>query len=174
MSRQIAVREGARRQHRVVALYAAIQCWVRKLDAIVIERSDLERLIGLERFKSKRWTWLQKDMQPYFEHIEIIEIQGRKKSLGSLYASRVPLELPTGSLSTEQRIAQMQANGFKIEPLVLWNDDFDEDIDIPDFVQPFHAAFGSHDERLLSAYLMLLSQGHLAPKNLPGLPYSKK
>jgi len=136
----------------------------------VIERSDLERLIGLERFRSKRWAWLQKDMEPYFEHIEIIEIQGKKKSLGSLYASRVPFDIPYGSLSTNKRVAQMQATGLEIEPLVLLNDDFDEDMHIPDFVMPFHAAFGSHDERLLSAYLMLLSQGHISPKKLPGLP----
>lgn len=174
MSRQIAVREGARRQHRVVALYAAIQCWVRKLDAIVIERGDLERLIGLERFKSKRWDWLQKDMEPYFDYIEILELSGKKKSLGSLYAGRVELELPHGVLSTEKRVALMKANGAKIEPLLLWNEDFDEDSNVPDFAEPFHAAFGSHDERLLSAYLMLLSQGHLSPKNLPGLRQLKK
>lgn len=173
MSRQIAVREGARRQHRVVALYAAIQCWIRKLEAIVIERRDLERLIGLERFRGKRWTWLQKDMEPYFRYIEIIEIEGKRKSLGSLYASRVPLDLPIGSLSTEKRLARMQAAGLKIDPLVLWNDDFDEDMRIPDFVMPFQAAFGSHDERLLSAYLMLLSQGHLSPRGLPGLRSKK-
>ena len=174
MSKQIAVREGARRQHRVIALYAVIQCWVRKLDAIVIERHDLERLIGLERFRLKRWTWLQKDMEPYFDYIEIIERTGKVKSLGSLYASRVPLHLPGRALTTEKRVARMQANGLKIEPLVLWKDDFEEDMSIPDFVKPFQTAYGSHDERLLSAYLMLLSQGHLSPMSLPGIRNSTK
>ena len=42
--KQIEVREGARRQHRAIALYAALQCWLRQLDGVAIERVDLERL----------------------------------------------------------------------------------------------------------------------------------
>lgn len=42
------MREGARRQHRGISVFAMIQCWSRGLDGIAFERSSLERLLGLE------------------------------------------------------------------------------------------------------------------------------
>jgi len=56
--KQIDLREGARRQHRSIALFAVVQCWLRNLDGLVLDRQNLERLVGLERFKGTRVDWL--------------------------------------------------------------------------------------------------------------------
>ena len=52
--KQIDVREGAKRQHRAISLFAVIQCWLKQLDGIALQRHHLERLLGLERFKKTR------------------------------------------------------------------------------------------------------------------------
>jgi len=65
---QIDLREGARRQHRAISLFAVIQCWMGNLEGVVFRRRDLERLIGLERFKEKRMDWLQEDLRELFPY----------------------------------------------------------------------------------------------------------
>lgn len=59
------IREHARRQHRMIGLYAVVQCWQRKLDSLFFKRVDLERLLGLERFKRERVEWLREDLKPF-------------------------------------------------------------------------------------------------------------
>jgi hypothetical protein len=68
--KQFDVREGARRQHCVVSLFAVIQCWLRGLDGIAFERKHLERLLGFSKFKGTRVEWLQQDLKELFQYIE--------------------------------------------------------------------------------------------------------
>lgn len=64
--KQIDVEEGAKRQHRTVALFCVIQCWVRGLDGVILNRSDIERLVGIERFKETRIDWITRDFAEFF------------------------------------------------------------------------------------------------------------
>ena len=88
--KQIDVREGARRQHRAAALFAVIQCWLRNLDGLVLLRRDLERLLGLERFKGTRVEWLQEDLKDFFPHQSAFWTAGKENSLHSLFVSESP------------------------------------------------------------------------------------
>jgi hypothetical protein len=118
--KQVEIREGARRQHRIIALLAVFQCWTNNLDGV--DRTDLERLIGLERFKGKRASWLQEDFKEFFSYQEIITYQGRKDSLSSIYVSRRPLEdnFPKGTMDDEKRVRLLKSGGHNIEKLALW------------------------------------------------------
>mgnify|MGYP001613467450 FL=1 len=95
--KQVAVREGARRQHRIISLFAVVQCWIRGLDGLCFDREHLERLIGLTKFKSKRLKWLEKDIDEFFPHQELLTYSGTEK-FASLYISRIPFELPDGRM----------------------------------------------------------------------------
>jgi hypothetical protein len=90
--KQIDLREGARRQHRAVALFAVVQCWLRDLDGLVFDRRDLERLLGLKRFKGTRVEWMREDFKEFFPYQEVFWMSNARDSFGSLYVSRRELD----------------------------------------------------------------------------------
>ena len=167
--KQIDLREGARRQHRAIALFAVIQCWLRSLDGLVIDRPHLERLLGLERFKATRVDWLQEDFREFFPHQETYWYQS-PKSFGALYAARKSIaeHLPQGTMSDEQRLAQMPAGGPVLGMLRMWpHPDPTKVMAAFEAAVPFFADAVNYDERLLSSYLALLCQGQISPSSLP-------
>jgi hypothetical protein len=78
---------------------------MRNLDGIVFDRPHLERLLGLERFKGQRVTWIKADFEEFFPFREVYYYAG-KNSFGSLYLSRQRLKgvLPDGNMSDQKRI----------------------------------------------------------------------
>ncbi len=102
-------REGCRRHHRMIGHYLALQAWTRKLDCIVLDRSDLKSFLGLERFKTSRIKWLMEDLKPWFPYQKSYTKSGTESSIHSLYLSRVPIDnhLPAGTMTTTERINRM-------------------------------------------------------------------
>jgi hypothetical protein len=102
-------RESCRRQHRVIGNYLAMEAWLSGVDCIVLERSDLERFLQLERFKSTRVKWLLEDLRPWFSYQEPYYRTSSPSSIHSLYLSRVPItaHLPKGPMTTALRINRM-------------------------------------------------------------------
>jgi len=66
MTYQIDLREGARRQHRSVALFCTLKCRHFDWDGIFVVRNEMEWLLGLDRFKEKRLDWMQEDFAEHF------------------------------------------------------------------------------------------------------------
>jgi hypothetical protein len=174
--KQIDVREGARRQHRTMALFSMIQCWMRGLDGIAYYRSHLERLLGLERFKQTRIDWLQKDIKELFPHQELFW-SSDKESFSSLFVSRKKLKqyLPKGSMTTQKRIEGIAENGPIIGVFQIWKrpnkkkaqESFSASI-------PFFSDYANYDERLLSSYLNLLINGQISVDAIPQLIEEKE
>jgi hypothetical protein len=175
--KQINDREGAKRQHRAIALFAVLQCWMRNLDGIVLDRRHLERLLGLERFRDKRMKWIEADFKDFFPTVEIYYYVEGKQKFGSLYLSRQELKglLPDGKMSDKRRIEEIPKNGPRLAMFKVW--DFPTELrDMAwsnekkfQAVVPFFADFVNYDERLLASYLALLSQGQVSPQSLPWL-----
>jgi hypothetical protein len=96
----------------VLGQYLALEAWLRGVECLVIERSDLERFLGLERFKGVRVEWIQEDLSPWFPFQVPYYSSSPRASLSVLFLSRVPIEehLPYGSMTTEQRIKDMARN----------------------------------------------------------------
>jgi hypothetical protein len=107
-----AYRDACRRQHRVIANYLAVEAWRRGLDCIVLVRSDMETLLGLERFKSARVAWMRSDFEPWFPYQEAYYSTRARDSIQTLFLSRVPISehLSSRSMTTERRIALMGAD----------------------------------------------------------------
>lgn len=105
-------RDACRRQHRVIGNYLAVEAWSRGLDCIVLDRADLEKLLGLRRFKSTRVAWMQEDLAPWFPHQQPYYRGRALSSIASLFLSRVPIErhLPAGAMTDDNRIARMGAS----------------------------------------------------------------
>lgn len=102
-------RSACARQHHIIGHYLAVQAWHRGLDCIVLDRVDLEFFFGLQRFKGTRVRWLMEDLRPWFPYQENYNRTGVKASIHSLFLARVPIaeHLPSGSMTTEQRIERM-------------------------------------------------------------------
>jgi hypothetical protein len=167
--KQIDVREGARRQHRTISLFAVIQCWQRGLDGLAFERRHLERLLGLERFKGKRVQWLKEDLGELFEYRETFW-SSDTESFASLFISRLPLRpsLPRGRMTTRERIKKMAAGGPKIELFKMWQRPSAAQVKaVFEGALPFFADYANYDERLLASYLSLLVQGQISPESIP-------
>ncbi len=112
-------RESCRRQHRVLGQYLAIEAWLRGVECLVLERSDLGGFLGLERFKSMRVAWLQDDLSPWFSFQVPYYSSSSPSSLHSLFLSRVPIEqhLPPGTMMTDRRIEEMAADAPRTQKL---------------------------------------------------------
>lgn len=151
-------RSACQRQHHVLGHFLAIQAWLRRLDCIVLVRQDLEVFLGLQRFKSQRVKWLRSDFSPWFKYKESYFLSNSPSSLHSLFLSRVPIKtsLPTGSMTTDERISGM-----------------------PDGAPPTaRFAVPNKDQRRLTEedivqYLALLDSGLSLPNPLSCLPKSE-
>lgn len=170
--KQIDLREGARRQHRAVSLFAVVQCWVNGLDGVAFERRSLERLLGLARFKRTRVEWLQEDLKEFFPYQSTYWLSSNSNSFSSLFVARVPLEgyLPVGSMTSGERIKRIKSGGPKMALFKMWAMPSQKHLQNQfEGIVPFFADAANFDERFLSSYLALLAQGQISPQNLPPL-----
>jgi len=148
--KQIDIREGARRQHRVISLFCVIQCWLHGWDGIQISRDFLERLIGLKRFKPRRAMWMSEDFKEFFPYQRPDYLQNHY-AFFSIEISRLPFE-------QNPQIGKFQ----------MWAHPSDEDFaKLYEGFIPFFADAANYDERLLASYLSLLTQGQISPQLIP-------
>jgi len=165
--KQIDTEEGAKRQHRTVALFCVIQCWVRGLDGVILSRSDIERLLGLERFKETRIDWIRRDFKEFFPFQKlgyepyvspVGHVNQNQESFASFTISRVPLDQEP-----------------KIESFKLWKLPTRQHLnELYEGFIPFFADYANYDERFLASYLTLLAQGQISPKSIPPLNEKEK
>jgi hypothetical protein len=99
-----------------------------------------------------------------------------KSSFGSLYLCRKKLKgvLPDGNMSDKQRIQQIPPTGPRLDMFQIWERptelrhgaESDQDFQT---VIPFFAEFVNYDERLLTSYLAMITQGQISPRSIPWL-----
>lgn len=174
---QIDTREGARRRHRVIGLFAAIQCWTKGIDGVVFKRYQLERLLGMQRFKQPRRDWLIGDLREYFEYRQHLVLPKHPDSLASLFVSRLPLKpyFPSGKMEDEKRIEQIaNQGGPKLAIFEMWQRPALKLDKLFEGPLPFLADFWSYDEGVLSSYMALIAQGQVSPKSMLGKPDAKQ
>jgi hypothetical protein len=92
MTKQIDLREGAKRQHRSVAMLCSLYCHHFDLDGVVIYREEIEWIIGLQRFKKTRIEWMREDFAEYFpfQNFQMTESVDGTPTLSLITLSRVP------------------------------------------------------------------------------------
>jgi hypothetical protein len=109
--------EHYRRRHRIVGHYLGITAWIRGLDCVVLDRSDVQTSLKTSDVRKDRVNQFVADIEAWFKfHNEYYKPNSR--TLKSLFLSRVNLDsLPKGLMGVDQRIATaITANGaLKIE-----------------------------------------------------------
>jgi hypothetical protein len=163
--KQIDSREGARRQHRTIALFCVIQCWMRGLEGLILERQDLERLLGLERFKGTRIDWLREDFKEFFPY-QSVEESPYEDSKG--YTNKKQQTFKSLSIVRSKEIKPEQVARLHLwqRPSLPGEDDWTTQLHLGCFI-PLLEGEANYDERVLVAYLSLLMQGQISPKSIP-------
>lgn len=60
-------RDYYRREHRTLAHYLMIQCWMEGSGELELDREDLRQLLETDRLGSERLDWLAEDFEPWFQ-----------------------------------------------------------------------------------------------------------
>jgi hypothetical protein len=167
--KQIDNREGSRRQTRSIGLFLVIYCWVRDLDAVVLNREHLERLLGLQRFKGTRVKWLQDDLKEFFPYQQFL-VYPPKDSFAGFFVSRVDLSehFPSGRMSDSRRCEIMRESGIKVDEFDIWpRPAWHQGERLKGGFEAIMPVLGwpaNFDERILCSYLALISQGQISPR----------
>lgn len=66
---QIEIREGARRQHRSLAMFCALYCWHHDKKAVFVYKELFLSYLGLSRLRGTRYDWIVEDTTSYFPHV---------------------------------------------------------------------------------------------------------
>lgn len=108
-------RELARRQHRTLGHFLAVESWRLTIDCVVLSRSDLEHFLGLKRFKGARVKWLQRDIKPWFPFQNVVYFARAGRPLGGMYLSRVTLDdvWSPRIMTDKKRVAALNAAGVR-------------------------------------------------------------
>jgi hypothetical protein len=95
-----------RRRHRIVGHYLALQSWTRGIDCVVLDRTDVQRLLKLSNTGEDRVRQFTEDVKPWFKFSKPYYKPGSHTYLKSLFLSRVSLDsyLPKGQMTVDQRI----------------------------------------------------------------------
>jgi hypothetical protein len=159
-------REAQKRQHRTIALFCVIQCWVSGLDGLIVTSADLKRLLGLQQFKKVRIDDVITDIKDFFpccsqDHEPYKDADGRSRkdqdSFSALTISRLPLD-----------------QNPKIGDFSLWEQPDPRSLRrMYEGLVPFFNDCANYDERLLTSYLSLLAQGQITPRSVPALKVAK-
>lgn len=169
--KQIDLREGARRQHRSLAVLAMIQTWIKNWDGIVFERDHLERLVGLVKFKEKRIEWLKEDLRDLFPFQQILESGQAVKKFEGIFLSRIDFTSysPVESATIDGHIEGILKNGgpvlgvFELWPkLKVWKKRKLVQEGLGGLL-PLLNSPANYDERLMHSFLELITGGQISP-----------
>lgn len=101
-----------RRQHRIVGHYLALQAWLRNLDCMGLDRSDLQALLNITNTGEERIKQFIEDIKPWFKFHKAYYRKSSGTYVLSLFLSRIAIKLPPGSkMSVDQRIAKAGTAG---------------------------------------------------------------
>jgi len=110
-------REYAREKHMMLARYCVMKAWFNKIDCGVIQRDEMEQLIGIKKFTRQRVAWIKEDFSPWFPYIEIHVRVGMYNRYSVGYFSRVMLKQAEGLgpySSTVERIIELRKKSLNI------------------------------------------------------------
>jgi hypothetical protein len=185
--KSLALRKAYRQLHRRLAVFAVLQCWFRGLDGVVLDKSHLQRILGLKKFKRIRVDWLSEDFRDFFPYREPFWVSGKVDETGNLNSfaclwvscKEIKPFLGPPNAGIPDRLAQIPKHGPRMEMFALWPEAHKasfKTLTTPASASVLAELLGlgdmadrDYDEWLLSSYLTLLCHGDVGPGRIPGL-----
>jgi len=121
----------SQRQHRVLGLHLATQCWINDLDAIAVERKHFCSYLSLQRVKKARVEAFREDLKPWFTFSYPYYASNAPDSFHSIILSRkdATATIPKGIMTTAVRVARIKNAGLvimSVGDLKTWDADLAE------------------------------------------------
>jgi hypothetical protein len=106
----------SQRQHRVLGLHLATQCWINGLDAIAVERTQFCSYLSLQRVKRARVNAFHENLKPWFTFSYPYFATKAPDSFHSVILSRKDANaaIPDGPMTTAARVAAIKKAGLAI------------------------------------------------------------
>ena len=155
---QIEVREGARRQHRGLAMFCALYCWHHNKEAVFVSKELFLDYLGLERMKGARYDWVLEDFSEYFPFIFKRNLNGRELIVFSKIPEDDLLKEKEKAINFSPKILDLA----KYPTMALFDGGTEAQCFINDTL-PFLSEIKNLNEYAISNVLPLLAGGVVSP-----------
>ena len=121
MSRNIHWEAKLRREHRLIALYALIQCWVKDADGLVLTHSDLIKILNIKRLEWSHIRQFAKNVNDFFPFVVPVWFDPNKQVV-ACFISRRPMKgiSQNQRLNITQQISALKKQGVNIASFTVW------------------------------------------------------
>lgn len=141
-------REIARQQHRKIALYCIVYCWLKNIDSIRVGSGTPYSLTNISRIEGSRENFLIEDFKEFFQYVEIM--RDEKEIFDYPLLSRN--ERPSKSFEEIDYLKIKDYLDISTSVTKLFGEDW--------------RGGSNANELYMSCYLILLSQGKISPKEI--------
>lgn len=155
---QLEVREGARRQHRGLAMFCALYCWHHNKTAVFLRKEVLLQYLGLERMKGTRYEWIIEDVVAYFPYIFKRTASGKELIVFSRISESELLENKHKAIRFSPKIL-----GLSSYSLIALDEHGEKAQKIIEGSMPFLSEIKNLHEFAIINALSLLSSGIISP-----------
>ena len=158
---QLEVREGARRQHRGLAMFCVLYCWHHNKKAVFVRKELLLHYLGLERMKGTRYEWITEDIAAYFPHIFKRNTNNKELIVFSKIPENELLENKSEAIHFSPKIL-----GLASYSLLALDTHGEKAYNFIEEVMPFLAEINNLHEFAITNALTLLSNGIVSPAKI--------
>ncbi|MFI8609316.1 hypothetical protein ACIGFL_13475 [Pseudomonas sp. NPDC077649] len=155
---QLEIREGARRQHRGLAMFCVLYCWHHNKKAVFVRKELLLHYLGLERMKGTRYEWITEDVAAYFPYIFKRTTNNKELIVFSKIPENELLENKNEAIRFSPKIL-----GLSSYSLISLDEHGEKAYKLIDDSMPFLAEIKNLHEFAITNALSLLSSGIISP-----------
>ncbi len=155
---QIEIREGARRQHRGLAMFCALYCWHHKKEAVFVRKEIFLRYLGLEKMKGKRYEWVLEDVSAYFPFVFTRNTDNKDLIVFSRIPENTLLKEKEKAIHFSPKIL-----GLATYPGISLIENGEEALKFIDNSMPFLSEIKNLHEYAITNALSLLTNGLISP-----------
>jgi hypothetical protein len=110
-----------RRQHRLIALYSLIQCWVRGADGLVLTHDDLTKILNIKRLEWSHFAEFASNVREFFPFVVPVYLQSTKQVLACFISRRKMEGVPKNRrIDIPRQIAALKRQGVDVTLFSMW------------------------------------------------------
>lgn len=110
-----------RRQHRLIALYSLIQCWVKGVDGLVLTHSDLITILNIKRLEWSHLSQFATNMREFFPSVVPIWLPSTKQVFACFISRRRIEGVPRNrQVDIPKQIAALKQQGVDVTTFSIW------------------------------------------------------
>ena len=110
-----------RRQHRLIALYSVIQCWMKGVDGLVLTHSDLIKILNITRLEWSHISQFAANMHEFFPFVVPVWLPSTKQVVACFISRRRMEGIPRNrQIDIPKQIAALKQQGVHVTTFSIW------------------------------------------------------